>query len=201
MNLNTIKKFIKKILFIKPVNTQNGLTLLEMLIVIGLFAILISISFVTYRAVTKNVAIKTFKQVSELFPIALTTCIASSGWKVTTPAGVPVYPCTDLTSPPDSAAALSKLGYTCPAGTSPSDNTCNFWSNTTTGYVCLNVQKKIKGKTYEIHVIVNRNNRNDYTIFCSDEDGDVTSPQGIDGSICTDPASSSSSYGPNPCDW
>ena len=108
--------------------------------VIGILAILISISFVTYRSVTKSVAIKTFKQVSELFPVALNTCIASSGWKVTTPAGVDVFPCTDLTLlTPDSAAAFNKLGYTCPAGTSPSDITCNFWSNTTTGYVCLNV--------------------------------------------------------------
>ena len=201
MKLNTIKKFIKKTLFIKPVNTQNGLTILEMLIVIGLFAILTSISVVAYRTVTKNVAIKTFKQVSELFPIALSTCIASSGWKITTPTKTVVFPCTDLTSPPNSAKAFSKLGYSCPADTSPDDNTCNFWSNTTDGYVCLNAQKKIKGKTYEIHVIVNRNNRNDYTIFCSDEDGDVTTPEGLSDTICTDPSSPSFSSTYSECDW
>lgn len=193
MKSNATKKFIKKILFTTTKNTQTGFTLLETLIAIGLLAVLMSISFITYRSISKNVAIKTLKQVSELFPIALTTCISSSGWKVTTPLGTDLYPCTDT----DSAKAFDKIGYICPANTSPDDNTCQFVNNDTDGYVCLNILKTIKGKQYEIHMIINRNNSSDYKILCSDKDGNVTTPEGASNTICTAP--SSSSY--PECDW
>ena len=190
MNLIIIKKFVKKMFLIKPENTQTGFTLLEMLIAISLFAILISISFVNYRAITKKLTLKNLKQVSVLFPTRLNTCITSSSWKVTRPDGTNIYPCTDT----DSAEAFSKIGYTCPEDTSPADSTCNFLNNDTDGYVCLNVQKKIRGKTYEIHIIVNRDNRNDYKILCAE---DVTTPENLSTSICND--STGSSY--SECDW
>lgn len=190
MNLSIIKTVYKKMSFVKQENKQTGFTLLEILIAIGLFTILISISFVSYRVITKDLALKTLKQVSALFPITLNNCITSSGWKVTRPDGTDVYPCTDT----NSAEAFSKISYTCPEDTSPADNTCNFLNNDTDGYVCLNAQKKIRGKTYEIHVIVNRNNRNDYKILCAEN---VTTPESLSTSICT--GSTSSSY--SECDW
>lgn len=179
MKINDIKKYIKKISLIKVrPKGQTGLTLIEILIVVGLLGILVSVSFVSYRSITKNVALQNFKQLAELFPIALTTCIASSGWEITRPDGTFVKPCD----------SLDKLDYTCPSpGT-----TCSFWSNDTKEYVCLNMLQRIKGKEYEIHVIVNRNDRNNYKILCK-ELNPPGSSEGLSNDICQE--STSSSYG------
>lgn len=190
MKLNAIKKFIKRLPCIKKIENQGGFTLLEILTVVGLFAILVSISFVSYRSVTKGMKFKALKQASELFPTAFNNCITSSGWEVKRPKGTTVHPCKDS----DSAKALEKLDYTC-----PEDSKCTFHSNDTTGYVCLNVQKKTsaKGNKYEIHVIVNREKPKNYRILCSDKDTNLTSVENISDVNCNDPGISQYSA----CDW
>ena len=188
MKLNTIKRFIKKLPCITPKN-QLGLTLLEILVVVALFSILMGISFVSYRTVTKGIKLKTLRQVAELFPNALGNCIASSGWEVTRPDGTTAEPCTDN----DSATALKKIDYTCPEKAK-----CTFYHNDTDEYVCLNVHnKKIRGKGYEIHVIVNKNNRNDYKVLCSGKNANIASTTTLDDSICQIPSTGSYSD----CEW
>ena len=189
MQLNTLKKFIKRLPCIKKIENQGGFTLLEILTVVGLFAILVSISFVSYRSVTKGMKFKTLKQSSELFSTALNNCITSSGWEVKRPKGTTVHPCKDS----DSAKALEKLDYTC-----PEDSKCTFHSNDTDGYVCLNVQKKTgaRGNKYQLQVIVNREKPKNYKVFCSDKDTNAT-VENITDSICTDPSTSKYSG----CDW
>ena len=186
MKLNTIKKFIKNFPVLNhSIKSQNqvGFTLLEVLIVIALLSILVSISFVGYRTVTKATELKNLKQLSELFPNALGNCIASSGWEVTRLDGTTIKPCT----------TIQKIDYVC-----PEKATCTFHNNDTDKYVCLNIKKKIRGNQYEIHVIVNRNNRNDYKTLCSDKDTSVTSLEGISDSICKGSGTTSTYSG---CDW
>ena len=62
-----MKDFIKKHFFTK-IKNQIGFSLLEILVAIGLFAILVSISFVSYRAVTKGMELKTLLRVSRIVP-------------------------------------------------------------------------------------------------------------------------------------
>ena len=191
MKLNTTKKFIKRLPCIKKIENQGGFTLLEILTVVGLFAILVSISVVSYRSVTKGMKFKTLKQSSELFPTAFNNCITSSGWKVKRPKiTTPVYPCKGS----NSATTIEKIDYIC-----PEDSTCTVhYAGTDDEYICLNVQKKTsaRGNKYEIQVIVNRKNPKNYKILCSDKDTNAT-VEGISDSICTDPSTSKYSG----CDW
>ena len=174
--------------FKNSIKNNIGYTLLEILVAISLLAILVSISFVSYRSVTKNIALKNLKQVSELFPTTFNNCITSSGWEIVRPDKSVIFPCSDS----DSSTALKKIDYTCPEG-----STCVFHSNNTDEYVCLNVQKKVRGNNYEIQVIVNRNNKNDYKILCSGKTASVAAPEGLNDNICKDATTSSYS----PCDW
>ena len=69
---------------------------MEILVAVGLLAILTGIATVTYRSVIKDITLKKFREISEFFPNALNSCIVSSGWEINHPAAGQIFPCNKL---------------------------------------------------------------------------------------------------------
>lgn len=153
--------------FLSLREARRGFSLVEMLIVISLLSILFGIAFVGYSAYIKNVTLKNMRKIAEAFPNVVNTCVTSSGWKVTLPDGTTtVNPCDDLT----------KLDFVCPISADGCPNSgwtnkcCDLWVDPGNhSYICLDVRVEMSGKKYQLHVVVNRGDTNDYKISCAEE--------------------------------
>ena len=166
-----------------PWKTKKGFSLLEILIAVGLLAILTGIGVVTYRSVIVDLTLKKFREISEFFPNALNSCIVSSGWEIDHPQhSIPLKPCNNL----------KKIDYQCPPDTTcipdPStDPPTDFPDPLPNGHICLDMRREIKNKKYQIYIIVNKEDRSSYEIRCPEVTSNYVNLPDADCQVNPDP--------------
>ena len=138
--------FCKKTLLFR---TNRGLSLVELITALGIFTILSSVSFVTFRKQTLKAELMNFVDTAKTVQTSFKNCLASSSWKVTPPGGTAVYPCS----------TLKKIGWKDePIGIDemksvPNKNSdANTLENAT--YFCASFGMEAQGDKYQIHVYI-----------------------------------------------
>ena len=157
---------------------------MEILVAVGLLAILTGIASVTYRSVIKGITLKKFREISEFFPNALNSCIVSSGWEIDHPVAGRIKPCNKL----------KKIDYQCPPDTTciPDFDT-DFPDPLPNGHICLDMRREIKNKKYQLFVIVNKDDRSSYEVRCSEITTNYVTLPVADCQVNTDPT--------DDCEW
>ncbi len=163
---------------------KAGFTLIEILVGMGILAILTGIATVSYRGYILDVEKRELKNAGILFATAVNTCIKAKGWtryrytqgSETCPTSKPKDPCIAVQAckATTSAELEKKLNFTCPAGAT----TCKVWTkeNQTEErhkYHCLSIQKEVKGKKLQVVVRVSYVNPSNYQILCGDDMSDT----------------------------
>lgn len=171
----------------KHLKNSLGFSLTEILVTLGLIAIVGSIATVSYRGYDLSIAKKDLKNSGILFANALQNCItASGGWKINHPSAGDIEPCqagdeTDSTD--DTEDLKKKLNYTCPEGATcktharsergqnyPSGHSKAGQPRTLLWYYCLSIEKEVSGKTIQVFIRFPLHKPSDYEIWC----GEVT---------------------------
>ena len=149
--------------YMKRLKNSLGLTLTELLVALGMLAILTSIATVSYRGYIQDVEKKDLKSSGILFASAVNTCVQGmGGWQVSKPDGSPLEPCKATTS----AELKSKLNFTCPA-----DADCsNTHTSTDKSAFCLSIQKTVSGKKLQVAIVIETANPGNYVQYCGELD-------------------------------
>ncbi len=135
--------------------TKTGFTLMEILVGVGILAILTSIATGTYRGYIQNVEKRALKDSGVLFATALNICIKSMGEDPT--------PCNNV----------FKLNFTCPRHA-----VCDrpLFSTSKNG-ICLNIkQTKPSGKKLQVVTVVEMSNMSNYVQYCAEPKSDFVTP-------------------------
>lgn len=138
---------------------------MEILIAIGLLLVLASIGVVSYRSTVNTVTLRTLKDKASLFLTNFESCIASSSWKVDHPLGTTMYPCSNK----------EKVSYVCSQDV---DNRCEIVKGPTDGdtdainaaaeHICLDLGQKVRGKNYQVYIIINIDNTAKTKLVCKE---------------------------------
>ena len=137
---------------------SKGYTLMEILIVIGLISILAGISVVSYRSTINTVTLRQFRDQASLFLTSFESCMASSSWEVDHPSAGMTYPCS----------TKDKMGYVCPPDASKCNDIKDSANDSTVDHICLDLGQKIKGKNYQVYIIVNIENTAKNKLVCKE---------------------------------
>ena len=90
--------------------------------------------------------------------------MASSGWEVKHPSGTTLYPCS----------TKEKIGYVCPSDADECEvvkyptNLNTDVANAATEYICLDLGQKVRGKNYQVYIIVNKENTAKNKLVCKE---------------------------------
>lgn len=138
---------------------------MEILVAIGLVAIIAGIAVVSYRPTVNTVTLRTLKDKASLFLTNFESCVASSGWKIDHPSGTTMYPCSNK----------GKVGYICPQD---AGNRCEVVKGPTDGdtdainaaadHICLDLGQKVRGKNYQVYIIINIDNTAKNKLVCKE---------------------------------
>ncbi len=140
LSLLPIAKYDGKIM------SKAGFTLMEILVGVGILAILTSIATGSYRGYIQNVEKRALKDSGVLFATALNICIKSMGEDPT--------PCNNV----------AKLNFTC-----PKNAYCPIILSTDKTGFCLNIeQTKPSGKKLQVVTIFERSNMSNYVQYCGE---------------------------------
>lgn len=131
------------VFYTKPFGGNRGLSLVELITALGIFTVLSSVSFVTFRKQTLKAELVNFVDTAKSVQTSFKSCIASSGWKVTRPDGTTVYPCS----------ALEKIGWKkAPSSIDGMGSQPDSTSESAATYFCTDFHLEAQGKKYQIQV-------------------------------------------------
>ncbi len=171
---NKLRAFVHSLLkHSSPHFSKAGFTLAEVLVGLGILAILTGIATVSYRGYKLDIEKKALKNAGLLFASAVNTCIQGvGGWSVKKADNTSIEPCKTGNNSTDASEDLkSKINFTCPANAKCPVHT--RYHSTIEKYRrhCLSIQKEISGKKLQVIVRVAYNNPSDYQILCGEMSG------------------------------